>query len=212
METYGRPSRNSGCRRGQLGSESRWGRPVRGGPLLMNPLAWLTNREEVLTREHFPGLAPYIRRLRTPLGPRPGGRRGGALRDVPAPARVRGLLRCPGGDDRGPGLALAGRLRAGGLAGGRSPPLPRRGNGEARLTLRNRMFWSTCGVAIKGGFHAPSGERGDETALVGLASVPPRPMIVETIEFVLEFAASIPCAGLGCSAGSHSACGRRRGR
>ena len=34
----------------------------------MNPLAWLTNREEVLTREHFPGLAPYIRRLRTPLG------------------------------------------------------------------------------------------------------------------------------------------------
>jgi uncharacterized protein (DUF58 family) len=55
---------------------------------------------------------------------------------------------------------------------------------QARLSICNRMFWSTCGVAIKGGFQALSGERGDETALFGLASVPPRRTIVEMVEFV----------------------------
>ena len=151
----------------------------------MNPLAWLTNRGEVLTREYFPGLAPYIRWLRTPLG---------ALSLAAVAAGLCGMFLHPQGFVVFFGvlavmtLGLAWPwLSVRGLEGSLGFDRLRCREGEsvqARLNLRNRMFWSVCGIAIKGGFHAPSGERGDETALVGLASVPGRRTIVERVAFV----------------------------
>ena len=99
----------------------------------MKPLAWLTNRGEILTRDFLPALAPYIRWLRTPLG---------SLGLAAVAAGLCGMflhpqgfvvvLRRPGGDDPGPGLALAERPRAGRVAGLRSAPLPRGGIGRGR--------------------------------------------------------------------------------
>ena len=141
----------------------------------MNPLAWLTNRGDVLTRDVLPALAPYIRWLRTPLG---------SLALAALAAGLCGMFLHPQGFLVFFGvlavmtLGLAWPwLSVRGLEGLLSFDRLRCREGEsvqAKLTLRNRMFWSACGIAIKGGFHAPSGERGDETALVGLASVPPR--------------------------------------
>jgi uncharacterized protein (DUF58 family) len=159
----------------------------------MNPLAWLTNRQEILTREYFPGLAPYIRRLRTPLG---------ALSLAAVAAGLCGMFLHPQGFVVFFGVLAVMTLGLAwpwlgvcGLEGSLGFDRRRCREGEtvkARLTLRNRMFWSTCGVAIKGGFHAPSGERGDETALVGVASVPPRRTIVETVEFVPRIRGEYP--------------------
>ncbi len=97
----------------------------------MRQLAWLTNRGEILTRDFLPGLTPYVRWLRTPLG---------SLGSAAVASALCGLFLHPQGFvvffgllvviGPGPGLALAERARAVRLAGVRSGPLPRGGTGH----------------------------------------------------------------------------------
>ena len=187
--------------------------PFSRRPVAMRQLAWLTARGEILTQDLLPVLAPRIPMVKDAPGlARFGGSRRGPLRDVPAPPRVRGLLRNPRRDDSGSGLALAEHPRPERLAELRSVPLPRRGIGRGPARPPQPDALGRLGSLGPGGFQTwvgtalrhPSRRAGGRA---GLAHDQRRRSSSSP-----AVAGNIPAARRESSAGSRSACGRRRGR
>ncbi len=151
----------------------------------MKPLAWPTNPGEILNRDFLPGLAPYVRWLRTPLG---------SLGLAAVASGLCGMFLHPQGFVVFFGILVVTTLglvwpwlSVRGLDGSLSFDRSRCREGESvtvRLVLRNRMPWGAWGISIQGGFHNLSRTSHSDIPLVGLAVVPGWRTIEETVEFV----------------------------
>jgi uncharacterized protein (DUF58 family) len=151
------------------------------------------DREGILTRDFLPGLTPYVRWLKTPLG---------SLGSAAVASLLCGLFLHPHGFVVFFGLVMVTGLGVAwpwlsvrGLSGSLEFDRARCREGEsvtARIILRNRMPWSIWGVAIKGGFHRSGGDGGDDDALSGLAFIPGRRTIERRIEFVPDCRGEYP--------------------
>ena len=145
----------------------------------------LTTRAEPLTRDVLPALAPYVRWLKTPLG---------SLGSAAVASALCGLFLHPQGFVVFFGLLVVMALGVAwpwvslrGLSGSLKFDRTRGREGEpvtAWITVRNRMPWGVWGVSIKGGFHQPGPDGGDEGPLSGLAFIPGRRTIERCVEFV----------------------------
>jgi uncharacterized protein (DUF58 family) len=159
-------------------------------------------REGLLTRDLLPGLPPYVRCLKSPLG---------TLGLAAVAAGLCGMFLHPQGFVVLLGiltvtiLGLAWPwLSVRGLRGSLRFERSRCREGEsvtARLTVRNRMPWSSWGVSIRGGFHDAIGDGREDIPLAGLALVPGRRTIAATVEFVPD------CRGLYPARPPRLACG-----
>jgi uncharacterized protein (DUF58 family) len=159
----------------------------------MRPIVWLTNRGEILNRDFLPGLVPYVRWLKTPLG---------SLGSAAVAAGLCGMFLHPQGFVVFFGLLavmLLGLawpwLSVRGLSGSLGFDRPRCREGEpvaARITVRNRMPWGVWGVSIKGGFHRPGRDGGEDGPLSGLVFIPGRRTIETCIEFVPDCRGQYP--------------------
>jgi uncharacterized protein (DUF58 family) len=151
----------------------------------MRRLAKMTTRGENLTRAFDPGLAPYVRWLRTPLA---------ALILAGTAAALCGLFLHAQGFVVFFGILVVMTLgliwpwlSVRGLDGSLSFDRSRCREGESvtvRLTIRNRMPWAALGIFVQGGFQDRSGVENSGVPLVGLAIVPGWQTVTETVEFV----------------------------
>ena len=143
------------------------------------------NARAFLTHDRFPGMIPYLRWARTPLG---------SLGLAMVASGLCGMFLHPQGFVVSFGVMVVMILGliwpwliVRGLSGTLSFDRSRCHEGEsvaARITLGNRMPWGAWGVSVRGGFHDPAGDERDDIALVGLAFVPGWRSIAETVDFV----------------------------
>jgi uncharacterized protein (DUF58 family) len=138
-----------------------------------------------LSREFLPGVTPYIRWAKTPLG---------CLGLAALASGMCGTFLHPQGfvvlfvvlAVTAVGLIWPW-LSVWGLGGSLSFERVRCREGEpvsVRLTLRNRMPWGAWGVAVKGGFRTEEEDGYDVSALIGVALVPGCRTTVAGAEFV----------------------------
>jgi uncharacterized protein (DUF58 family) len=151
----------------------------------MRQLVRLRNRREFLTRDFLPGLTPFARWLRTPLG---------SLGLAAMASCLCGMFLHPQGFVVGFGVLVVTTLGliwpwmiVRGLYGSLGFDRSRCREGESvacRLILGNRMPWGAWGVSVRGGFQDPPGNDGGDIALADLAFVPGWRSIAEPVAFV----------------------------
>jgi uncharacterized protein (DUF58 family) len=138
-----------------------------------------------LSREFLPGVTPYVRWAKTPLGclglaALASGMCGTFLHQQGFVVLF-GVLAVTAVGLIWPWLSVRG------LSGSLSFDRARCREGEpvaVRLTLRNRMPWGAWGVAVKGGFREEGGDGHDVGALIGVALVPGWSTTGASAEFV----------------------------
>jgi uncharacterized protein (DUF58 family) len=151
----------------------------------MKPLDRLTKLRDILSRDFLPGMAPYLRWIRTPLG---------SLGLAALASGLCGMFLHAQGFVVSMGILVVTGLGliwpwliVRGLNGSLSFDRRRCREGESvacRLTLCNRMPWGAWGVSVRGGFADPVDHGRDDDALVGLAFVPGWRSIAETVAFI----------------------------
>ena len=154
---------------------------------------------ELLTRDFLPGVTPYIRWLKTPLG---------SLSLAAAASTLCGMFLHPQGFLVTLGVLVVAALGLGwpwlslrGLGGSLDFDRTRCREGDAvtaRLRFVNGMPWGAWGVSVKGGFGQPGLDGG---TLAGLAYVPGWRTTDEAVRFVPdcrgEYPRASPCVVSG---------------